>query len=244
MAHTGSSAPRSGRRWAAAALAVMAVAVGALLGAAPASAASSTDLRVTVTHKGNPEPGQRATYIVVVTNYGPSKANGVDISYATWPPLKSIKYSLSHGHCTHQPRKVNCHLSVALKANTHLTLIVSGITSAKMPVNTRVVNIATVDSTTKRTNTGNDKAVDIYYLGVPKVAAPIVVPSPSINPSGKLAQLTNTASKVAGASSDIALWTFIVLGAAAMWFVIGLSLHHRRRVADADFDRNDPGDDD
>jgi hypothetical protein len=113
----------------------------------------------------------------------------------------------------------------------------------KMANGTSVTNSVTVDSRTKRVHTGNDKATDNYRLGTPRVAAPVLAPAPSINPSGKLAKFTNTAAKVADYSSHIMRWSFIILGAAAIWFVIGLALHHRRRVADADFDRNDPGDD-
>jgi hypothetical protein len=74
------------------------------------------------------------------------------------------------------------------------------------------------------------------------VTAPILPPSPSINPTSNLAKFTNTAAKVTDYTSHAVLWTFIILGAAAIWFAIGLALHHRRRVADADFDRNDDGD--
>lgn len=220
-----------------------AILAGTLLAAAPAYAASTTDLRVTLTNQVDAVAGKRVTYRIVVTNRGPSKAKGVMITFVTSAKLGSVKYKISNGQCFLGPKRVHCHLYGSLAKGKSFTVSVSGVMPKKMAEGTAVTNSVTVDSRTKRVHTGNDKATDNYRLGVARVTAPVMAPSPSINPSGNLAKFTNTAAKVADYSSRVMLWTFIVLGAAAIWFVIGLALHHSRRVADADFDRNDPGDD-
>jgi len=234
---------RTHRRLVASLLTVGAILAGSLLAAAPAYAASTTDLTVKLTNSVDAVAGKRVTYRVVVTNRGPSKAKGVMITFVTSAKLGSVRYKISNGQCFLSPKKVHCHEYPSLAKGKSFTVSISGVMPKKMAEGAAVTNSVVVDSRTKRVHTGNDKATDNYRLGVPRVTAPVLVPSPSINPSGKLAKFTNTAAKVADYSSHVMLWTFIVLGAAAIWFVIGLALHHRRRVADADFDRNDPGDD-
>jgi len=234
---------RTHRRLVALLVTLAAVLAGSLFAAAPAYAASTTDLTVSLTNSVDAVAGKRVTYRVVVTNRGPSKAKGVMITFVTSAKLRSVKYKISNGHCFLGPKKVHCHRYASLAKGKSFTVSISGVMPKKMAKGTAVTNSVVVDSRTKRVNTGNDKATDNYRLGVPRVTAPVVIPSPSINPSGNLAKFTNTAAKVADYSTHIMYWTFIVLGAAAIWFAIGLALHHRRRVADADFDRNDPGDD-
>jgi uncharacterized repeat protein (TIGR01451 family) len=231
------------RRFVASLVTLAAVLAGSLFVAAPAYAASRTDLTVSLTNKIDAVAGKRVTYHVVVTNNGPSKAKGVEITFVTSAKLRSVKYKISNGHCTRGAKKIPCHWYSSLAKGKSFTLTISGVMPKKMATGTSVTNSVVVDSRTKRVDTGNDKATDNYRLGVPRVIAPVLAPSPSINPSGNLAKFTNTAAKVADYSSHVMLWSFIILGAAAIWFVIGLALHHRRRVADADFDRNDAGDD-
>ena len=233
---------RTRRRLVASLVTLGVVVAGSLLTAAPAYAASTTDLTVTLTNRVDAVAGKRVTYRIVVTNRGPSKAKGVEVTFATSAKLGSVKYKISNGQCSRGPKKVPCHWYGSLAKGKSFTLSISGVMPKKMAKGTAVTNSVIVDSRTKRVNTSNDKATDNYRLGVPRVTAPVLAPSPSINPSGKLAKFTNTAAKVADYSTHVMFWTIIILGAAAIWFVIGLALHHRRRVADADFDRNDPGD--
>jgi Domain of unknown function DUF11 len=224
--------------------AVLAVLAGSLFAAAaPAYAASTTDLTVSLTNTVDAVAGKRVTYHIIVTNRGPSKAKGVEITFATSAKLRSIKYKISNGRCTRSPKKVPCRWYSSLAKGKSFTVTISGLMPKKMAKETAVTNSVVVDSRTKRVHTGNDRATDNYRLGIPRVTMPVLAPSPSINPSGNLAKFTNAAAKVANYSSHVMVWTFIILGAAAIWFVIGLALHHRRRAADADFDRNDPGDD-
>ena len=230
------------RRLVASLVALCAILAGSLLAAAPAYAASTTDLTVKLTNSVDAVAGKRVTYRIVVTNRGPSKAKGVEITFVTSARLGSVKYKISNGHCSRGPKKVPCHWYASLAKGKSFVVSISGVMPKKMAKGTAVTNSVVVDSRTKRVHTGNDKATDNYRLGVSRVTAPVLAPS-SINPSGNLAKFTNTAAKVVDYSSHVMRWTLIILGAAAIWFVIGLALHHRRRVADADFDRNDPGDD-
>lgn len=234
---------RAHRRLVASFVTLAAVLAGLLFAAAPAYAASTTDLTVSLTNKVDAVAGKRVTYHIVVTNQGPSKAKGVEITFATSAKLRSIKYKISNGHCTRSSKKVPCHWYSSLAKGKSFKVTISGLMPKKMAKGTSVTNSVVVDSRTKRVNTGNDKATDNYRLGIPRITAPVLAPSPSINPSGNLAKFTNAAAKVADYSSHVMVWTFIILGAAAIWFVLGLALHHWRRAADADFDRNDPGDD-
>jgi hypothetical protein len=219
-----------------------AVSAGSFLAAAPAYAASTTDLTVSLTNKVDAVAGRRVTYTIVVTNRGPSKAKGVEIDFATSAKLGSPAYKISNGHCYRSPSEIPCHWYSSLGKGKSFTVTISGVIPKKMAKGTAVTNSVVVDSSTKRVNTANDKVTDNYRLGIPRVTAPVLAPSPSINPTSKLAQFTNTAAKVTDYTSHAVLWTFIILGAALVWFVIGLAIHHRRRVADADFDRNDEGD--
>jgi uncharacterized repeat protein (TIGR01451 family) len=219
-----------------------AVASGALIGA-PAYAASTADLVVTLSNKVDAAAGKRVTYTVVVTNKGPSRATGVQIDFTTSAALSSVRYAIANGHCYRSPREVPCHWYRSVKRGASVTVSISGVMPKAMAKGTPVTNTVTVHSNTKRINRANDRATDNYRLGISRVTAPVVAPSPSTSSAGKLAQITKTAAKVADYTSHVALWTFIILGTAAMWFVIGLAMHHRRRAAEADFDVNDDGDD-
>ena len=234
---------RAHRRFVASFVTLAAVLAGSLFAAAPAYAASTTDLRVSLTNKVDAVAGKRVTYHIVVTNSGSSKAKGVSITFTTSAKLRAIKYKISNGYCNRSPKKVHCQRYSSLRKGKSFTVTISGLMPKKMAKGTAVTNSVVVGSRTKRVNLGNDKATDNYNLGISRVTAPVLAPSPSINPSGNLAKFTNAAAKVADYSSHVMVWTFIILGAAAIWFLIGLALHHRRRAADADFDRNDPGDD-
>jgi hypothetical protein len=230
------------RRVVASLVTLAAVVAGSLLAAAPAYAASTTDLTVSLTNKVDAAAGKRVTYTIVVTNHGPSKAKGVEIDFATSAKLGSVKYKISNGHCYRSPKEIPCHWYSSLAKGKSFTVSVSGVMPKKMAKGSAVTNSVVVDSSTKRVNTSNDKATDNYRLGIPRVTAPVLAPSPSIDPTSNLAKFTNTAAKVTDYTSHAVLWTFIILGAAVIWFAIGLAIHHRRRVADADFDRNDEGD--
>ena len=76
-----------------------------------------------------------------------------------------------------------------------------------------------------------------------RVTRPAVVVPHAAQSTSKLTKITDTAAKVGTFSTRVAHWTFIALGVGVVWFIIGLAWHHRRRVAEADFDRNDEGDD-
>ena len=234
---------RAHRRFVASFVTLAAVLAGSLFAAAPAYAASTTDLRVSLTNKVDAVAGKRVTYHIVVTNSGPSKAKGVEITFTTSAKLRAIKYKISNGYCNRSSKKVLASGIRRWRKGKSFTVTISGLMPKKMAKGHRRHQLGRRRQPYEAINLGNDKATDNYNLGISRVTAPVLAPSPSINPSGNLAKFTNAAAKVADYSSHVMVWTFIILGAAAIWFLIGLALHHRRRAADADFDRNDPGDD-
>ncbi|HKE65370.1 MAG TPA: hypothetical protein VKB59_12080 [Micromonosporaceae bacterium] len=231
--------PDRRRRWLVSVAAASAVGAGALLGAAPAYAASGADLTVSLANEADAVPGEPITYIIGVADKGPSKAAGLSIDFTTSAALTKVTYSIIDGRCHTHAKEVTCRWKSALPVGHHRTITITGVMSSKIAKGTHVTNSVTVHSTTKRINKADDKATDNYVIGVPQIAAPVAVPTPSINPTSKLAHLTKTAAKMADYSSHIVFWTLIVLGAAFVWFSVGLALHHRRRAAEADFDAND-----
>ncbi len=195
-----------------------------------------------LTKKADALAGKRITYTVVVSNKGPAKATGVAISFTTSAALGKVRTKISHGSCDRGRKHTSCHWFRSLAAGKSAKVTISGVMPKTMAPGTDVTNTVTVRSTTKRINKANDRATANYQLAIPSLPAPVIAPSPSINPTGKLAKFTNTAAKVADFSTRVATWTVIILGAGLLWFIVGLALHHRRRVRDADFDRNDEDD--
>ena len=100
---------RTHRRLVASLVTLCAILAGSLLAAAPAYAASTTDLTVKLTNSVDAVAGKRVTYRVVVTNRGPSKAKGVMITFVTSAKLGSVKYKISNGQCFLSPKRVHCH---------------------------------------------------------------------------------------------------------------------------------------
>jgi hypothetical protein len=208
-----------------------------------AAAKPTTDLTVTVTNKADAVAGKRVTYTVLILNHGPARARGLKIDFSTSASLKKVKTHINYGYCDSGHKKTVCHWNRSLKAGKAVSVTISGIMPKTMATGTQVTNTVSVVSSTKRVNKSDDKATDNYQLGIgrtPLVAA--TSPTPTPNPTGKLAQISNAAKTVANYTTHAVFWTLIALGAAALWFAVGLALHHRRRVADADFDNNDDGD--
>jgi len=204
-----------------------------------ATAKATTDLTVTVVNKVDAAAGKRVTYSITVLNHGPSRAHGVEIVFITSSYFKKkVQTKITNGYCERAHMEAICHWNRSLKAGGSALVSISGVMPADIATGTQVTNHVSVRSTTKRVNQSDDKASDNYLLGLGRTPL-VAAPSPTPNPSGKLAQISNTAAKVANYTTHAVLWTFIALGAAALWFAVGLALHHRRRTADADFDNND-----
>ncbi len=195
--------------------------------AAPAYAASSTDLSVSLTNKVDAKPGKRVAYLVTVHNSGPSTAHKVRAEFVTTTPMKSVEYTISTGRCIRSPKETAC-LFGTLKSGQTETVTISGVMPKKLAKGTPVNNKVTVLSNTRLTNTANDVAVDNYRVGMPRtVAAPL--PKPSASPETQIMKITNAANAAIRVTHKALIISMIALTAALVWFVIGLTLKHRRR---------------
>jgi hypothetical protein len=232
-------------------LAAGAAAAVILLSAAPASAApaaspgQTADLYVSISNKSDAVAGQRVSYQVVVRNRGPLPAVRVQIDFTTTAPLSSIEYTIGNGHCYRSPQETACLFYSTLPPGHTATATITGIMPHKIAQDTVVTNRVVVASSTPLANPRDDTATDVYRMDVPRaVVKPVASPTPSIDPSGKLAKITNTASKWMGYSSRAVRWTFIILGAGIAWFAIGLLLRRRRRLKlgddEVDFEEDEP----
>ena len=82
-------------------------------------------------------------------------------------------------------------------------------------------------SSTTLFNRANDKASDNYQIGIPRV-----VPKPTVAASApnKIEEFNTATQKVFNLSQGAVRVTWIVLGAAILWFIIGLTWRHRSRA--------------
>jgi uncharacterized repeat protein (TIGR01451 family) len=212
----------------------------AATGGAPAYASGSADLTVKLENKVDAVPGKRIDYKVTVHNAGTTTASRVQIDFITSAALGSVTYSVRNGHCYRSPKETACVFYAALKPGASATATISGVLP-KLANGTMVNNRVTLASNTHLINTADDKASDNYRVGIPRRLAP-AAPSPSVNSVSKLTKVTNTASKFLDYSKHALTITYFVLGAAALWFAVGLFLRRRARIARGDF--GDFGDED
>ena len=127
LAVTSGRTVRTRRRLVASLVTLAAIVAGSLLAAAPAYAASTTDLTVALKNPVDAVAGKRVTYSIVVTNRGPSKARGVEIEFATSAKLGSVKYKISNGHCYRSPKEVPCHWYGSLAKGKSFSVSISGV---------------------------------------------------------------------------------------------------------------------
>ena len=193
----------------------------------PAYASSSSDLSVSLANKVDAKAGHRVAYKVTVHNAGPSAADKVQAEFVTTTAMGSVQYTISSGRCIRSPKETVC-LFGTLKPGQTETLTISGVIPKKLKKGTSINNKVTLLSNTHLTNTANDVAIDNYRLGMPrKVAA--LVPSPSVSAESKITKITNAASAAIRVTDEMLVVSLIALGAAALWFAIGLTLRHRSR---------------
>jgi hypothetical protein len=203
------------------------IAVGVAAVAAPAYASSSTDLTVSLANKVDAKPGKRVSYRVTVHNAGPSTAKKVQAEFVTTAALGSVQYSISTGRCIRSPKETAC-LFGTLKPGQTETVTISGVMPKKMAKGTSVNNKVTVLSNTHLTNTTNDVATDNYRIGMPRTVAG-TSPSPSASTESKITKITNAATAAIKVTHKALLISIAALIAAVVWFVVGLTLKHRRR---------------
>jgi Domain of unknown function DUF11 len=201
--------------------------VGVTAMAAPAAAASSNaDLSATVTN-ATAKPGHRVSYVIKVTNHGPATAKQVQFDFFTSRSMASPEWKNSTGRCIRSPKETAC-LFGTLKPGQTKEATVSGIISKKLKKGATVTNKVVLGSNTHLTNTANDTVTDNYRIGI-KTAVVAPAPSPSVAPDSKLHTVTNVATDALSASSRALKWSIVALGAAAVWFAIGLTLRARKR---------------
>jgi len=207
--------------------------------ASPASAAKqSADLSVTLTNK-TAKPGHRVSYVVKVTNHGPSSARRVNIDFTTSRTMSNIHFQVASGaRCIPSTKETVCLLDTIAKGHSR-TATISGVISKKLKKGDAVSNKVTVASDTHLVNTANDAATDNYRIGM-KTVAPVVAPAPSASPKSKLAKITSAATDTLNVTSNFLNWSIAVLAAAALWFAIGLTVRavKRRRAARGAEDRD------
>ncbi len=192
----------------------------------PSFAASSADLSATLTNK-TAVPGHRVSYVIQVTNHGPSTAQKVQIDFFTSSPLTSVRWSNPTGRCIRSSKETAC-LFGTLKVGQSAKATISGVISKKLkkgaPINNRVV----LGSDTHLINTANDTVTDNYRIGIATV-----LPSPAVSPSPaaetKIQKITHVASKTISVTNTALVWSLVALGAAALWFGVGLTLKARKR---------------
>lgn len=202
-----------------------------VLTSSPAGAARaarpSTDLAVELTNKADAKPGKKMTYTIVVRNNGKAAARRVRIDFKTSAGLKRIAYKISSGYCYHRPKETTCTFGTVKPGKT-ATVAITGVMSKKLKKGTAVTNKVTLASSTKLTNPADDVATDNFQIGVPRVAPAVPAPSPST--VNKITKFTNAAGKVFDLSKSVVNVTLIVLAAAILWFIVGLTLRHRSRL--------------
>ena len=193
------------------------------------AAATSTDVSVQLTNAVDAQPGKRVSYQVLVHNKGPHTAKRVRIDFTTTASMKSIKYTIYNGHCHRAPRETTCVFYASLKSGASKAVTISGVISKKLKKGTPVTNRVRVTSGTHLTNVADDVATDNYRIGIPRVAAALPAPTPSERTGSKLLKINDATARVFGYGQSAVKLTFLVLGAAALWFALGLTLRHRKR---------------
>ncbi len=204
------------------------------LAATPAYASGSADLSVRLENKTDAVPGKRINYRVTVHNAGKTAASRVQIDFITSAALSSVTYSIKNGHCYRSPKETACVFYAALKPGASVSATISGVMPKKLTKGAAVSNRVTLASNTHLINTVDDRASDNYRIGIPRVLATPSA-SASVSSDSKLLKVTKTASRVLDYSKHALTITFFVLGAAFIWFGVGLALRRRARLARGDY---------
>ena len=211
----------------AAILGVLVASTSAVLIAAPAQAASkSTDLRVTLVNKPDAGPGEKITYTIVVHNDGGHAARQVRIDFKTSTGLRQLKYKNSKGRCYRTSKAIRC-LFGTIPVDKSARVKLTGLMPTTLKKGDPVTNTVTVTSSTKLVKRANDTASDNYQIGIPRgVPQPVV----SASAPNKIQEFNTATQKVFNLSQGAVLVTWVALGAAVLWFIIGLTWRHRSRA--------------
>lgn len=199
-----------------------------VIGSPSFASAATADLSATLTNKVT-LPGHRVSYVVEVTNHGPSTAKKVQIDFFTSQALQSVEWVNPGGRCIRSPSETAC-LFGTMKAGTTRKATISGVIPKKAKKGAAVTNKVVLGSDTHLTNTTNDTVTDNYRIGFAAVVpTPKPSPSPSASTATKLDKITNVASDAINVTHTALTWSVVALGAAAAWFAVGLTLKARKR---------------
>ena len=205
---------------------VISLLIGCFVFGTPSYAASTADLSATLANK-MAVPGHRVSYVVQVTDHGPSAARKVQIDFFTSSALGSVEWSNPTGRCIRSPKETAC-LFGTLKVGESAKATISGIVAASLKKGTPISNRVVLGSDTHLVNTANDVVTDDYRIGIPTV-----VPTPHASPTAvaetKIDKITHAASDTLAVTRTALTLSLIALGAAAVWFAVGLTLRARKR---------------
>lgn len=213
-----------------------------LVPALPAYASTPTDLTIKLTNAVDAQPGKRVSYLVSMHNNGPRAARRVEIDFTTTTPMRSIEYRIHNGYCYRSPRKTVCAFYNSLKSGATKSVTISGVISKKLRKGTLVHNRVRITSATRLTHTSDDVATDDYRIGIPRAAVTPAPTPPPVNPRSKIMQIHDAAATVVDFGHSALVVTWAVIGAAALWFALGLTLRRWRRRNERWDDDADPGD--
>jgi uncharacterized repeat protein (TIGR01451 family) len=205
---------------------VIGLLVGCFMFGTPSFAATSADLSATLTNK-TAVPGHRVSYVVQVTNHGPSPAQKVQFDFFTSSSMSSVQWSNPTGRCIRSAKETAC-LFGTLKAGQSAKATISGVISKSLKKGTAVNNRVVLGSDTHLTNTANDTVADNFRIGIATVVPP-PAPSPTPSVETKIEKITHVASDTIAATNTALIWSLVALGAAALWFAVGLTLRARKR---------------
>lgn len=142
--------------------------------ATTAVAAPQADLAIGISSSpASPEPGDRITYTIAVTNYGPAAAANVVTTHTLSPHL--IWVSATGGCVGHQSGSI-IQCSGALSPGGQVTYTVVTSLSSSASLGDDIVDVASVTSDTPDSNPVNNSASLIRTIGA-AVPPPMPVPT-------------------------------------------------------------------
>lgn len=158
------------------------------------------DLAITKVVSGDFKAGQTATYLITVTNNGPSDASGVSVADTIPSPLTIDSVSSSQGACAALP----CSLGdIAASGNATVTVVVNIPSDATGTVD----NTASVSSSTTDSTPGNDSDTDSTAITVEADLTISKTASPTTMTAGSASEITYTLDVTNNGPADATLVT-------------------------------------
>lgn len=169
------------------------VMVALTLPAAPAAAAGSAALTVTMTRQPvAPSAGKHVSYKIRVHNNGPDTAQQVQVEFVTTGALTSPTWQVSTGRCMRSTMLTAC-LFPTMQPGASATATIGGILPKDLQPGTLVTNTATVTSDT--TLSDPDQLV---------AHADFTMPGDALSPSPRPAPTTSASATTAVTGASVA----------------------------------------